>query len=54
MSTLFPGLLGRHPARPEVLRRVRDFQTLGDLTGPDREELIGLTLHRFALWYGVA
>ena len=48
------GLLGRHPARPEVLRRVRDFQTLGELTGLDHEELIGLTLHRFAPWYGVA
>jgi len=47
------GLLGRHPARPEVLRRVRDFQTLGELTGLGREELIGLTLHRFAPWYGV-
>ncbi len=47
-------LLGRHPARPEVLRRVRDFQTLGELTGLDREALIGLTLHRFAPWYGVA
>jgi len=48
------GLLGRHPARPEVLRRARDFQTLGELTGLDQEELIGLTLHRFAPWYGVA
>jgi len=48
------GLLGRHPARPEVLRRVRDFQTLGELTGLDRAALIGLTLHRFAPWYGVA
>ncbi len=48
------GLLGRHPARPEVLRRARDFQTLGELTGLGREELIGLTLHRFAPWYGVA
>jgi len=47
-------LLGRHPVRPEVLRRVRDFQTLGELTGLDREALIGLTLHRFAPWYGVA
>jgi len=47
-------LLGRHPARPEVLRRVREFQTLGELTGLDHEELIGLTLHRFAPWYGVA
>ncbi len=48
------GLLGRHPARPEVLRRVRDFQTLGELTGLGRAALIGLTLHRFAPWYGVA
>ncbi len=47
-------LLGRHPARPEVLRRARDFQILGELTGLDHEELIGLTLHRFAPWYGVA
>ena len=39
------GLLRRHPERPEVLRRVEDFETLG--------ELIGLTLHRFAPWYGV-
>jgi len=48
------GLLGRHPARPEALRRARDFQTLGELTGLDRAALIGLTLHRFAPWYGVA
>ncbi len=47
------GLLGRHPARPEVLRRARDFQILGALTGLDRETLVGLTLHRFAPWYGV-
>jgi len=26
---------------------------LGELTGLDQEELIGLTLHRFAPWYGV-
>ncbi len=48
------GLLRRHPERPEVLRRVEDFQTLGELTGLGREELIRLTLHRFAPWYGVA
>jgi len=47
------GVLGRHPARPEVLRRVADVQTLGALTGLDRATLIGLTLHRFAPWYGV-
>ncbi len=47
------GLLRRHPERPEVLRRVEDFQTLGELTGLGRAELIGLTLHRFAPWYGV-
>ncbi len=48
------GLLRRHPERPEVLRRVEDFQTLEALTGLGRAELIGLTLHRFAPWYGVA
>jgi len=47
------GLLRRHPERPEVLRRVEDFETLGELTGLGRAELIGLTLHRFAPWYGV-
>ncbi len=47
------GLLRRHPERPEVLRRVEDFQTLEALTGLGRAELIGLTLHRFAPWYGV-
>ena len=47
-------LLGRHPARPDVLRRVADFQTLSVLTGLDRDALIELTLHRFAPWYGVA
>ncbi len=48
------GLLRRHPEWPEVLRRERDFQALEELTGLGREELIGLTLHRFAPWYGVA
>jgi len=48
------GLLRRHPERPEVLRRVEDFETLEALTGLGRAELIGLTLHRFAPWYGVA
>jgi len=47
------GLLERHPERPEVLRRTRDFQILGALTGLDRATLVGLTLHRFAPWYGV-
>jgi len=47
------GVLGRHPARPEVLRRVADVQTLGAMTGLDRATLIGLTLHRCAPWYGV-
>jgi len=47
------GLLVRHPARPEVLRRARDFQILGALTGLDRATLVDLTLHRFAPWYGV-
>jgi len=51
--TWLGGLLRRHPERPEVLRRVEDFQTLEALTGLEREELIGLTLHRFAPWYGV-
>ncbi len=46
-------LLGRHPERPDVLRRAADYQTLGELTGLDRATLIGLTLHRFAPWYGV-
>ena len=48
------GLLRRHPERPEVLRRVEDVETLEALTGLGRAELIGLTLHRFAPWYGVA
>ena len=48
------GLLRRHPERPEVLRRVEDFQTLEALTGLGQADLIGLTLHRFAPWYGVA
>jgi len=48
------GLRRRHPEWPEVLRRERDFQALEELTGLGREELIGLTLHRFAPWYGVA
>ncbi len=52
--TWLGGLLRRHPERPEVLRRVEDFQTLEDLTGLGQEALIGLTLHRFAPWYGVA
>jgi len=52
-SAWLGGVLGRHPARPEVLRRVADFQMLGALTGLDRATLIGLTLHRFAPWYGV-
>jgi len=52
--TWLEDLLGRHPARPEVLRRARDFQTLGELTRLGHEALIGLTLHRFAPWYGVA
>jgi len=47
------GLLRRHPERPEVLRRVEDFETLEDLTGLSQEALIELTLHRFAPWYGV-
>ncbi len=47
------GLLRRHPARPEVLRRVEDFETLEALTGLSQDTLIGLTLHRFAPWYGV-
>jgi len=47
------GVLGRRQDRPEVLRRTADFQTLGALTGLDRETLIELTLHRFAPWYGV-
>jgi len=48
------GLLRRHPERPEVLRRVEDFETLEALTGLSQDTLIGLTLHRFAPWYGVA
>ena len=36
------------------MRRVEDFETLEALTGLGRAELIGLTLHRFAPWYGVA
>jgi len=47
------GLLARHPERPEVVRRVRDFEMLAALTGLSQEALIGLTLHRFAPWYGV-
>ncbi len=47
------GVLGRRQDRPEVLRRTADFQRLGALTGLDRETLLGLTLHRFAPWYGV-
>ncbi len=47
------GLLGRHPERPEVLRRAREFQILETLTGLERATLVGLTLHRFAPWYGV-
>ncbi len=47
------GVLGRHPARPEVLRRVRDFEVLEGVTGLDRATLVGLTLHRCAPWYGV-
>jgi len=47
------GVLGRHPERPEVLRRVREFQILEALTGLERATLVGLTLHRFAPWYGV-
>jgi len=47
------GVLGRRQDRPEVLRQERDFQRLGALTGLDRVTLIGLTLHRFAPWYGV-
>jgi len=47
------GLLRRHPEWPEVLRRVEDFQTLEALTGLSQDTLIGLTLHRFAPWYGV-
>jgi len=47
------GLLARHPERPEVVRRVRDFEVLAALTGLSQEALIGLTLHRFAPWYGV-
>jgi len=47
------GVLGRRQDRPEVLRQERDFQKLEVLTGLEREELIGLTLHRFAPWYGV-
>ncbi len=52
--TWLGGLLRRHPERPEVLRRVEDVQTLEALMGLGRAELIGLTLHRFAPWYGVA
>ena len=52
--TWLGGLLRRHPERAEVLRRVEDFETLEALTGLGRAELIGLTLHRFAPWYGVA
>ncbi len=52
--TWLGGLLRRHPERPEVLRRVEDFETLEELTGLGRAELIGLTLHRFAPRYGVA
>jgi len=51
--TWLGGLLRRHPERPEVLRRVRDFEVLEALTGLDRATLVGLTLHRFAPWYGV-
>jgi len=47
------GVLGRRQDRPEVLRQEQDFQRLGVLTGLEREVLIGLTLHRFAPWYGV-
>jgi len=47
------GVIGRRQDRPEVLRQEQDFQRLGVLTGLDRETLIGLTLHRFAPWYGV-
>ena len=47
------GVLGRRQDRPEVLRQEQDVQRLGVLTGLEREELIGLTLHRFAPWYGV-
>jgi len=48
------GLLRRHPERAEVLRRVEDVETLEALTGLSQDTLIGLTLHRFAPWYGVA
>ena len=51
--TWLGGLLRRHPERPEVLRRVRDFEVLEALTGLDRATLVSLTLHRFAPWYGV-
>jgi len=47
------GVLGRHPERPEVLRRAREYQILEALTGLERATLVGLTLHRFAPWYGV-
>jgi len=47
------GVLGRHLERPEVLRRAREFQILEALTGLERATLVGLTLHRFAPWYGV-
>ncbi len=47
------GVLGRRQDRPEVLRRAADFATLGALTGLEQEVLLGLTLHRFAPWYGV-
>ena len=47
------GLFRRHPERPEVLRREGDFARLGALTGLTWDTLIGLTLHRFAPWYGM-
>ncbi len=47
------GLLARHPERPEVVRRAWDCEVLAALTGLNQEALIGLTLHRFAPWYGV-
>ncbi len=52
--TWLDDLLGRPLACPNGLRRVADFRALSELTGLDRDTLIGLTLHRFAPRFGLS